>query len=179
MKYRNALIIEPYIRADIGFSALLLDNDKSNRRSHNPFRKLENIWATLEIFNVIDRENTISYLFVKDFQQYCLCHAAKAHSAASQPEADYPFLRKCPNKIFIFPIRDFLIHWLTFKLLIINTYVLAGKSIYTIQINLMKSIQNLLETLKELISEATQNRSGYENMRLIPLPVKNSGKEIT
>jgi hypothetical protein len=67
VKYRNALIIEPYIRADVGFSALLLDNDKSNRRSHNPFRKLDNIWATLEIFNVIDRENTISYLFVKDF----------------------------------------------------------------------------------------------------------------
>jgi hypothetical protein len=67
VKYRDALIIDPYIRADIGFSALLLDNDKSNRRSHNPFRKLENIWVTLEIFNVIDRENTISYLFVKDF----------------------------------------------------------------------------------------------------------------
>ncbi len=67
VKYRDALIIEPYIRADIGFSALLLDNDKSNRRSHNPFRNLDNIWATLEIFNVIDRENTISYLFVKDF----------------------------------------------------------------------------------------------------------------
>jgi hypothetical protein len=67
VKYRDALIIEPYIRADIGFSALLMDNDKSNRRSHNPFRKLDNIWATLEIFNVIDRENTISYLFVKDF----------------------------------------------------------------------------------------------------------------
>lgn len=67
VKYRDALIIEPYIRADIGFSALLMDSDKSKRRSHNPFRKLDNIWATLEIFNVIDRENTISYLFVKDF----------------------------------------------------------------------------------------------------------------
>ncbi len=67
VKYRDALVIEPYIRADLGFSALLLDSDKTNRRSHNPFRGLENIWATLEIFNVIDRENTISYLFVKDF----------------------------------------------------------------------------------------------------------------
>jgi hypothetical protein len=67
VKYRDALVIEPYIRADLGFSALLMDNDKTNRRSHNPFRGLENIWATLEIFNVIDRENTISYLFVKDF----------------------------------------------------------------------------------------------------------------
>jgi hypothetical protein len=67
IKYRNALIIDPYIRADLGFSALLLDGEKSNRRSHSPFRNIENIWATLEIFNVIDRENTISYMLIKDF----------------------------------------------------------------------------------------------------------------
>jgi hypothetical protein len=67
VKYRNALIIEPYIRVDIGFSALLLDADRSNRRSKNPFRNFENIWASLEIFNLIDRPNTISYLLVKDF----------------------------------------------------------------------------------------------------------------
>ena len=67
VKYRNALIIEPYIRVDIGFSALLLDADKSNRRSHNPFRNFDNIWASLEVFNLIDRPNTISYLLVKDF----------------------------------------------------------------------------------------------------------------
>jgi hypothetical protein len=42
----------------------------------------------------------------------------------------------------------------------------------------MKSIQILLETLKELISEATQNRSGYENMRLIPLPVKTQDRKL-
>lgn len=67
VKYRNALSIEPYIRADIGFSALLMDSDKSKRRSHNPFRDFENIWATLEVFNLIDRDNTISYLLIKDF----------------------------------------------------------------------------------------------------------------
>ena len=67
VKYRNALIIDPYIRVDIGFSALLLDSDKSNRRSHSPFRSFENIWTTLEIFNLIDRENTISYQLIKDF----------------------------------------------------------------------------------------------------------------
>jgi hypothetical protein len=67
VKYRNALIIEPYMRIDIGFSALLLDSEKSNRRSHNPFRNFENIWATLEVFNLIDRANTISYLLIKDF----------------------------------------------------------------------------------------------------------------
>lgn len=67
VKYRNALIIEPYMRIDLGFSLLLLDSEKSNRRSHNPFRNFENIWATFEVFNLIDRDNTISYLLIKDF----------------------------------------------------------------------------------------------------------------
>jgi len=66
VKYRNALIIEPYIRADIGFSALLL-SEKSLRRSHSPFRAFDNIWASLEVFNLIDRANTISYQLIKDF----------------------------------------------------------------------------------------------------------------
>ena len=65
-KYRNALTIDPYIRADIGFSALLL-SEKSKSRSHNPFRGFDNIWASLEVFNIIDRANTISYQLIKDF----------------------------------------------------------------------------------------------------------------
>jgi hypothetical protein len=68
IKYRNALRIEPYIRIDLGFSALLLDSERSNRRTHSPFRSFDNIWASLEIFNLIDRPNTISYLLIKDFQ---------------------------------------------------------------------------------------------------------------
>jgi CarboxypepD_reg-like domain/TonB-dependent Receptor Plug Domain len=67
IKYRNALVIAPYIRADIGFSALLLSEERSNRRSHSPFRNFDNIWASLEVFNIIDRANTISYLQIKDF----------------------------------------------------------------------------------------------------------------
>ncbi|MGZ8537753.1 MAG: TonB-dependent receptor [Flavisolibacter sp.] len=68
IQYRNALTIQPYIRMDIGFSVLLLNSDKSNRRSHSPFRNFDNIWASLEIFNLIDRPNTISYMLIKDFQ---------------------------------------------------------------------------------------------------------------
>ncbi len=67
VRYRNALRIEPYMRVDIGFSALLLDGEKSNRRSKSPFRNFDNIWASLEVFNLIDRPNTISYLLIKDF----------------------------------------------------------------------------------------------------------------
>ncbi|MFI5131296.1 MAG: carboxypeptidase-like regulatory domain-containing protein [Chitinophagales bacterium] len=67
VKYRNGLEIPSYIRIDIGFSALLLDSDRSRRRSHSPFLGFENIWASLEVFNLIDRPNTISYLLIKDF----------------------------------------------------------------------------------------------------------------
>ena len=66
-KYRNGLEIPAYIRCDIGFSALLLDSDRSKRRSHSPFLGFDNIWASLEVFNIIDRDNTISYLLIKDF----------------------------------------------------------------------------------------------------------------
>ncbi len=66
VKYRNALIIDPYIRIDIGFSAQLL-SEKSTRRSHSPFANFENIWASFEVFNLIDKPNTISYQLVKDF----------------------------------------------------------------------------------------------------------------
>lgn len=67
VRYRNAAIIPSYIRCDIGFSALLMDDDRSKRRSHSPFRKFSTIWASLEVFNIIDRANTISFLFIKDF----------------------------------------------------------------------------------------------------------------
>jgi CarboxypepD_reg-like domain/TonB-dependent Receptor Plug Domain len=67
VRYRNALFIDPYIRVDMGFSALLLDNDKAKRRSHSPFRDFENIWLSVEVFNIVDRANTISYLLIKDF----------------------------------------------------------------------------------------------------------------
>ncbi|MFM9911649.1 MAG: TonB-dependent receptor [Chitinophagaceae bacterium] len=67
VKHRNGLVIEPYIRIDVGFSVLLLDSEKANRRSHSPFKNFENIWASFEVFNLIDRDNTISYLLIKDF----------------------------------------------------------------------------------------------------------------
>jgi hypothetical protein len=66
VRYRNALVIDPYIRVDIGFSALLL-SEKNKRRSRSPFKDFENIWLSMEVFNLIDRPNTISYQLIKDF----------------------------------------------------------------------------------------------------------------
>ena len=65
-KYRNGLIVDSYLRIDLGFSALLL-SEKYNRRSHSPFKNFENIWASLEVFNLINKANTISYQLIKDF----------------------------------------------------------------------------------------------------------------
>jgi hypothetical protein len=67
IKYRNGLIIEPYIRIDIGFSALLFDVNKNKVRPQSPFKHFKSIWTTLEVFNLIDRDNTISFLLIKDF----------------------------------------------------------------------------------------------------------------
>ncbi len=66
VRYRNSLIIDPYIRLDVGFSALLL-SERSLRRSHSPFRGFDNIWASFEVFNLINRDNTISFQLIKDF----------------------------------------------------------------------------------------------------------------
>jgi len=66
VQFRDALTIDPYIRVDIGFSALLLGAE-SKRRSHSPFNPFKTIWASLEIFNLLDRANTISYQLVKDY----------------------------------------------------------------------------------------------------------------
>jgi len=63
-RYRDVLRIPPYRRLDIGFSAILLDGKKN----HNPFWKhFNSIWTSLEIFNLLQVNNTISYLWIKDF----------------------------------------------------------------------------------------------------------------
>lgn len=67
VKYRNALVIEPYLRIDMGLSALLLNKNNAKTRSKSPFKNFESVWVSLEIFNLIDKANTISYLLIKDF----------------------------------------------------------------------------------------------------------------
>ncbi|PZP51311.1 MAG: TonB-dependent receptor, partial [Pseudopedobacter saltans] len=65
-QYRNSLEIDPYVRVDIGFSTLLYDGTKP-QRSHNPFGFFKNIWGSIEVFNLIDRDNVISYSLVRDY----------------------------------------------------------------------------------------------------------------
>lgn len=67
IKFRNQLKIDPYIRVDIGFSTLLYSKYQQKQKSNHPFSQLETIWATIEVFNLIDRDNIIAYQFIKDY----------------------------------------------------------------------------------------------------------------
>ncbi len=61
------LRIPDYKRADIGFSALLLDGTKKNRPAYSFFSKLQSVWMSLEVFNLLGIENTLSYQWIQDY----------------------------------------------------------------------------------------------------------------
>lgn len=61
---RNAGRIPPYRRVDIGFSYLLLGEERV--RKNNIFKDVKTLWAGVEVFNLLGVENTISYIWVKD-----------------------------------------------------------------------------------------------------------------
>ncbi|WP_344825938.1 TonB-dependent receptor [Rurimicrobium arvi] len=63
----DVLRMPAYKRVDIGFSALLLDGAKKGKRpSHSFFNNLESIWTSLEVFNLLNIQNTLSYTWIQD-----------------------------------------------------------------------------------------------------------------
>ena len=64
--YRNSLRIPPYRRVDIGFSALLLDQNRDLTDKGRLNTTFESLWASIEVFNLLGIQNTISYIWVKD-----------------------------------------------------------------------------------------------------------------
>ena len=63
-KYQDILRIPDYRRVDIGFSAVIKEKDKKSRFK---FLNLFNsIWISTELFNLLDINNTVSYLWVSD-----------------------------------------------------------------------------------------------------------------
>lgn len=65
-RHKEGFTIPPYRRVDIGFSKVLIESG-SNRRT-NWLRNAESLWVSLEVFNLLQVNNTISYVLVKDFQ---------------------------------------------------------------------------------------------------------------
>ncbi len=63
-RYIESLKIPAYRRVDIGFSKVLFDR-KTSRRAEK-FSYLERLWISVEVFNMLQFNNTISYIWVKD-----------------------------------------------------------------------------------------------------------------
>lgn len=64
-RYRDTLRIPPYRRVDIGFSYQLKGEHKK-LGPKNPFRWLKSAWISLEVFNLLQINNTLSYLWISD-----------------------------------------------------------------------------------------------------------------
>lgn len=64
-KYTHTLRYPEYRRVDIGFTKQLI-GEYSRFKSSNPLRLIDNAWISLEVFNLLDISNTISYTWVSD-----------------------------------------------------------------------------------------------------------------
>lgn len=58
---KTAFRMPSYHRVDLGFSKLLVLRDPQKKFS------MKSLWASLEIFNLFGRPNTVSYLWIQDF----------------------------------------------------------------------------------------------------------------
>ena len=63
-KYQDILRIPDYRRVDIGFSAVLKSADKQSKLKW--LNAFNSIWISAEVFNLLDINNTVSYLWVAD-----------------------------------------------------------------------------------------------------------------
>lgn len=64
-KYKHTLRMPPYRRVDIGFSKELI-GEHSRFSAKNPFRVFKSMWITAEILNLLQVNNTVSYIWVTD-----------------------------------------------------------------------------------------------------------------
>jgi hypothetical protein len=63
-RYKATLRIPPYRRVDMGFSYLLKSEKKESK--NKIIGGFKNIWVSAEVFNLLQINNVISYLWVKD-----------------------------------------------------------------------------------------------------------------
>lgn len=61
----QTLRIPPYRRVDIGLSKQLIGPGTSFS-AKNPLRAFESLWISLDIFNLLQISNTVSYLWITD-----------------------------------------------------------------------------------------------------------------
>jgi hypothetical protein len=65
-RYKDILRSPTYRRVDIGFSKILIDEDKPNTSRLAVVNKLKSLWISLEVFNLLQVSNTVSYTWITD-----------------------------------------------------------------------------------------------------------------
>jgi hypothetical protein len=63
-RYDQVFYMPPYRRLDLGFSKSIKRKGQSYPASH-VFSHIESLWIGLDVFNVLDINNTISYQWIK------------------------------------------------------------------------------------------------------------------
>ncbi len=66
-RYKDILRMPPYRRVDIGFSRQFLTH-KEKLKENSKLKKLSDLWVSLEVFNLLGIDNTISYIWIEDSQ---------------------------------------------------------------------------------------------------------------
>ncbi|MCX6277012.1 MAG: TonB-dependent receptor [Bacteroidetes bacterium] len=64
----QVLRIPPYRRVDIGLSKQLIGS-QTKFSAKNPLRVFDNLWLSLDIFNLLQISNTVSYLWITDINE--------------------------------------------------------------------------------------------------------------
>ncbi len=67
MRYMDTFRMPPYRRVDVGFSKSLVDPDKSFSQNGKK-NKIKDAWIGLELYNLFDINNTISYIWISDIK---------------------------------------------------------------------------------------------------------------
>ena len=73
-RYKDVLRTPSYRRVDIGFSKELIGPNVKRKKPGGGERKIESMWLSFEIFNLLGVNNTINYLWIKDVtnRQYAI-----------------------------------------------------------------------------------------------------------
>ncbi len=71
-RYTQGNRLPPYRRVDIGFSKVLLGGVSEKQKlyavKHKDKQKFETLWLGVDVYNLLQINNVISYIWVKDFQ---------------------------------------------------------------------------------------------------------------
>ena len=66
-RYQQNRRYPAYRRVDIGFSKQLI-GEENKLKAKNPFRHFSSMWISIEVFNLLQISNTVSYIWVSDVE---------------------------------------------------------------------------------------------------------------